>query len=195
MAVLSAALWDLWHLWPEAGMYDLHYTSSRFPALGCRERMPWVKKKQLGFGFQRRWQTTERRHPTCTREKGLAHPADTSRSNLAAALGLLSRWRLLECLLRVAMLLSVWACAEEGGVGSRPELLHQAVVANNQDAVHAILKLGVWVDLPDLDGCAPDLDSLHPAAATATGAPTLPAGERSKPHPNLRQQTRSVAVL
>jgi hypothetical protein len=32
--------------------------------------------------------------PLRPREDGLAHPADTSRSNLAAALGLLSRWRL-----------------------------------------------------------------------------------------------------
>jgi hypothetical protein len=32
--------------------------------------------------------------PHVPREEGLAHPADPSRSNLAAALGLLSRWRL-----------------------------------------------------------------------------------------------------
>jgi hypothetical protein len=32
--------------------------------------------------------------PHRPREDGLTHPADTSRSNLAAALALLSRWRL-----------------------------------------------------------------------------------------------------
>jgi hypothetical protein len=39
-------------------------------------------------------------------------------------------------------------------VGEQPELLHQAVVAGNVDAVHALIKQGVWLDLPDHDGCA-----------------------------------------
>lgn len=43
-------------------------------------------------------------------------------------------------------------CAE-GGVGEQPELLHQAVAAGNVDAVHALIKQGVWLDLPDHDGC------------------------------------------
>jgi hypothetical protein len=43
------------------------------------------------FSPQRRWRAAERRHPHRPQEDRLAHPADTSISNLAAALGLLSR--------------------------------------------------------------------------------------------------------
>jgi hypothetical protein len=39
------------------------------------------------------WREAERRHPHRPREGGLAHTADTSSTNLAAALSLLSRWR------------------------------------------------------------------------------------------------------
>jgi hypothetical protein len=39
----------------------------------------------------RRWRAAERRQPHWPREDGLAHPADTRISNLAAALGLLFR--------------------------------------------------------------------------------------------------------
>ena len=50
---------------------------------------------RLGCGVQqRRWREAECRHPSRQREDRLTHPADTSRSNLAAALALLSRWRL-----------------------------------------------------------------------------------------------------
>jgi hypothetical protein len=38
------------------------------------------------------WESSRAWPPHRPREDGLAHPADTSRSNLAAALGLLSRW-------------------------------------------------------------------------------------------------------
>jgi hypothetical protein len=44
-----------------------------------------------GFGFL---ESSRASPPHRPREDGLAHPADSSRTNLAAALGLLSRWRL-----------------------------------------------------------------------------------------------------
>jgi hypothetical protein len=47
------------------------------------------------FRFQRRGCGEQQSVPPHrSREDGLTHPADTSRSNLVAALGLLSRWRL-----------------------------------------------------------------------------------------------------
>jgi hypothetical protein len=49
----------------------------------------------------------ERRHPTGRERMGLTHPADTSRSNLAAALALLSRWRLSKPLTVKVVLLSL----------------------------------------------------------------------------------------
>lgn len=38
-------------------------------------------------------------------------------------------------------------------MGEQPELLHRAVAAGNVDAVHALIKQGVWLDLHDQDGC------------------------------------------
>jgi hypothetical protein len=46
---------------------------------------------EFGFSLQRRWESSGASPPRRPREDGLAHPTDTSRSNRAAALGLLSR--------------------------------------------------------------------------------------------------------
>jgi hypothetical protein len=55
-------------------------------------RLPWVR-------FPARWKRRRLYSPHRPREGGLAYPADTSRTNLAAALALRSRWRLSKPLL------------------------------------------------------------------------------------------------
>jgi hypothetical protein len=58
-----------------------------FPGQVCAGPREWVFQ-------QRRWRAAECRHPHRPREDGLTHPAHASRSNLASAVALLSRWRL-----------------------------------------------------------------------------------------------------
>jgi hypothetical protein len=62
---------------------------------GGGEREGTRRKEAEWFRFQpSRGRVEECRHPHRPREDGLAHPADASRSSLADALALLSKWRL-----------------------------------------------------------------------------------------------------
>jgi hypothetical protein len=62
-----------------------------------RTRVRYEPLQKIGLGFRFPAAGGESRRafsPHRPREDGITHPADTSRANLAAALGLLSRWRL-----------------------------------------------------------------------------------------------------